>query len=276
MRGWFQRVDPRWYVVGNHVVLVGVGVAFLGLQRDWLQVAFCVGLGCATELAAAAVFKKHPSLRIRDRLLSANVACWGALVLIRSNDWWFYGVVVSIGLLSKYVLVNEKGRHFFNPLDFAVVFSLAFAPDHLFVRTDQFSSDEATFFLLLPVVLAFGLLAAIRAKRWRQTLAYYAIVGLVGVPVGMALGVKWLWVLAPELNTSTLIFAFLMITDPRTSPEAPRSQWVFAGAVTLLHLLLRYEQVPYSPFVALFGVTGLWSVVGPLFERRPAPAAASA
>jgi len=272
----FERIDPRWYVVANHVTLVLTGILFFGLQRDWLQVAFCVVAGCGTELVAAKLFRKHPDFKAGDRLLSASVACWGALVLIRSSDWWFYGAVVSAGLLSKYLLVNEKGRHFFNPLDFAIVFSLAFAPDHLFVRTDQFSSDEGTFFTLLPVVLAFGLLAAIRANRWRESLGYYAIVFGIGLPIGRLLGIKALWIIAPELNTSTVIFALLMITDPRTSPAAPRSQWAFAAAVTLLHLVLRYQQVPYSPFVALFGVTGLWSVVGPLFERRAVASAASA
>jgi Na+-translocating ferredoxin:NAD+ oxidoreductase RnfD subunit len=267
MNGLIRRIDPRWYILGNHIVLVTTGTLFFGLQRDLLQVAFCVGLGSATELVAAYVFKKHPLVRIGDRLLSANVACWATLVLIRSSDWWFYGVLVSIGILSKYVLVNEEGRHFFNPTNFAIVFSLAFMPDHLFVRTDQFSSDDATFFTLLPIVLGFGLAGTISAKRWRESLAYYLVVVFIGLPVGVLLGVKWLWVLGPELNTSTVIFAFLMITDPRTSPSSPRSQWIFAGTVSLVHLVMRYAQVPYSPFVALFGITGLWSVLGKYLER---------
>jgi enediyne biosynthesis protein E5 len=267
----FKRINPRWFILGNHAVLVTVGMLFLGLQRDPLQVVFCLIMGNATELIADSFFQKHRHLPVkdrRDRLLSATVACLGTLVLIRSSDWWFYGVLVSIGILSKYVLVDERGRHFFNPTNFAIVFSLAFLPGHLFVRTDQFSSDQATFFTLTPVVLAFGLAATLGANRWRESLAYYVVVVCVGLPIGALLGMKLLWVLMPELNTSTLIFAFLMITDPRTTPDTPRGQWIFAIVVTLLHLVLREQQVPYSSYVALFVVTGFWSVTADLLTRH--------
>jgi Na+-translocating ferredoxin:NAD+ oxidoreductase RnfD subunit len=112
--------------------------------------------------------------------------------------------------------------------------------------------------------VGFGVLAMLGAHRWRLTLAYYLTVAGFGVPVGALLHVKPQWVLAPELNTSTLIFAFLMQTDPRTTPDDHRSQLVFGACVALLHLTLRYQQVPYSPFVSLFVITGLWSVAGRL------------
>jgi Na+-translocating ferredoxin:NAD+ oxidoreductase RnfD subunit len=265
------RVDPRWYVLVNNGLLLFLGMTFFGLQRDLAQVAFCLALGIGTELACDFLFKKHPHLRVKDRVLSAAVACVSTLILVRSSDWWFYGLLAVVAIASKYLLVNEQGRHFFNPTNLAIVFSLAFLPDHLFVRPDQFSMDQLTFYICVPMVIGFGFFAMLGAHRWRLTLAYYLTVVCVGVPVGWLLHVKPQWVLAPELNTSTLIFAFLMQTDPRTTPSANRSQLVFGACVALLHLTLRYEQVPYSPFVSLFVMTGLWSVMG----RFPAGARAA-
>jgi Na+-translocating ferredoxin:NAD+ oxidoreductase RnfD subunit len=75
------------------------------------------------------------------------------------------------------------------------------------------------------------------------------------------------------MNTSTLIFAFLMMTDPRTTPESPARQWAFGAAVAAIHLCLRYAQVPYSPFIALFVVAGVrsaWARALPSPVPRPA------
>jgi Na+-translocating ferredoxin:NAD+ oxidoreductase RnfD subunit len=111
-------------------------------------------------------------------------------------------------------------------------------------------------------VAAFGLLAVVRGARFRTTLGYYGAVLGFALPVGTALGIKPLWILAPEMNTSTLIFACLMLPDPRSTPESPRAQWVFGAAVAAVHLALRYLQVPYSPFIALFVVAGVRSARG--------------
>lgn len=273
-----RRIDPRWYVLINNTLLLLLGMKFFGLQRDALQVIFCLVMGNAAEILAAWVLKKHPTVRVGDRLLSATIACLSVLILVRSSDWWFYGLLATTAILSKYLLVNERGRHFFNPSDFAIVFALAFLPDHLFFRPDQFSRNAFSFDILLPMIVGFGAAAAIGAARWREVAAYYLVVVFVGVPAGLLLGIKYQWVIAPELNTSTLIFSFLMLTDPRTTPSSNRSQWIFGGLVAGLHLTLRYFQIPYSPFISLFVVSGLWSVLGHLVERAagPEPVGASA
>ena len=95
-----------------------------------------------------------------------------------------------------------------------------------------------------------------------MTIGYYAAVFGIGLPVGKWLGFRQaVWVLGPELNTSTLIFAAFMITDPKTSPATPRAQLLFGGAIAHVHLSLRYKQVPFSPFIALFAVTAARSLV---------------
>jgi Na+-translocating ferredoxin:NAD+ oxidoreductase RnfD subunit len=271
------RIDPRWYVLVNNALLLVLGMVFFGLQRDLVQVGFCFALGIATELLCDFLFKKHGQVRVKDRILSAAVACVSTLILIRSSDWWFYGLLAVVAIASKYLLVDERGRHFFNPTNLAIVFSLAFMPDHLFVRPDQFSMDQLTFYICVPMVIGFGVLAMLGAHRWRLTLAYYLTVAGFGVPIGLLLHVKPQWVLAPELNTSTLIFSFLMQTDPRTTPSDSRAQFAFGACVALLHLTLRYQQVPYSPFVSLFVVTGLWSLVGrAVAAPKPVPNSSAA
>lgn len=248
-------VDPRWFVLANNALLLVLGLVFFGLQRDAVQITTCIAAALASELLLARVTSKHPAWRVHDRALSALTTGVSTLILLRSPDEWFYALVAVLAIASKYVVRDAAGGHVFNPTNFAIVLAVALLPDHLQVRPDQFSGSP----WLMAQILVFGALAVARGARYRTTAGYYATVLALGLPAGIALGVKPLWILAPEMNTSTLIFAFLMMTDPRTTPSLPARQWLFGGGVALVHLALRYTQVPYAPFIALFVLTGLRS-----------------
>jgi Na+-transporting NADH:ubiquinone oxidoreductase subunit NqrB len=257
-------LDPRWLVLVNNALLLVWGLALFGLQRSAAQIASCLVATVSCELLLARATGDRRG--VRDRLLSSGTAAVSTLVLLVSPDVWFYAVVGAIAIASKYVIRDASGRHVFNPTNFAIVFAIALLPDHLLVRPDQFSGSP----WLMAQIALFGVVAAVRGARFRTTLGYYLAVVGFALPVGALMGIKPLWVLAPEMNTSTLIFTCLMITDPRTTPEERRGQWIFGLAVGVVHLCLRYLQVPFSPFIALFLAAGLRSARGAL----AAPAAA--
>ena len=248
-------LDPRWLVLVNNALLLAWGLALFGLQRSAAQIASCfvATVGCELLLARATRDRRG----VRDRLLSSATAAVSILVLLVSPDVWFYAVVGAIAIASKYVIRDASGRHVFNPTNLAIVFAIALLPDHLLVRPDQFSGSP----WLMAQIALFGVIAAVRGARFRTTLGYYLAVVGFALPVGVLLGIKPLWILAPEINTSTLIFTCLMITDPRTTPEHRRGQWGFGLVVGVVHLCLRYLQVPYSPFIALFVAAGVRSAL---------------
>jgi Na+-transporting NADH:ubiquinone oxidoreductase subunit NqrB len=260
MKG-LRAIDPRWFVLGNNLLLLFFGLVFFGLQRSGVQIVTCFAATIGAELLAARLAPSGASSKrkasIADRCLSAATAAASTLILLVSPAQWFYALVGAIAIASKYLVRGPAGKHVFNPTNFAIVFSVALLPDRLLVRPDQFSGSP----WLLAQIFVFGVLAATRGARFRTTLGYYLVVFGFALPVGMLLGVKPLWILAPEMNTSTLIFACLMITDPQTTPASPAAsgQWAFGAAVGIVHVCLRYIQVPYSPFIALFVVAGVRS-----------------
>jgi Na+-translocating ferredoxin:NAD+ oxidoreductase RnfD subunit len=268
LRRQFERIDPRWFVLINNSILLFFGRELLGLQRDATQIIGGLLAGAVSELALARLTDKHGGLRVGDRLLSSTVAAVSTLVLLRSEYSWFYAVAVTIAIASKYVVTNALGKHLYNPTDFAIVFLLSFFPRLIFVRPDQFP----TFVPLVGMIIAFGVMATVRARRWAVTLGYYATIFAIGLPLGAWLGYKSIWVLGPELNSSTLIFTGFMMTDPKTSPQRAARQWLFGAAIAFVHLYLRYRQIPFSPFIALFAVTTLRSLA---FIKAAAPARAA-
>jgi enediyne biosynthesis protein E5 len=261
---WLRAIDPRWFVLGNNTLLLVWGLAFFGLQRSAVQIVACFAATIGAELALSRIAssKRVPSkrgARVADRCLSAATAAASTLILLVSPAPWFYALAGTVAIASKFLVRTAAGRHVFNPTNFAIVFSVALLPDLLLVRPDQFSGSP----WLMAQIFVFGVLAVIRGARFRTTLGYYLTIFGFALPVGTLLGVKALWILAPEMNTSTLIFACLMITDPQTTPAAPARQWAFGAAVGLVHVCLRYIQVPYSPFIALFVVAGVRSCLVP-------------
>ncbi len=249
------RVDARLFVLLNNALLLVLGMAYTGLQRDTSQLALALVTGVAAELVLARWTNKHAVVRVWDRVLSSAVTAVSTMVLVRSDVWWFYAALTGAAVLSKYVIVDESGAHVFNPTNFAIVLAVALLPHFISVRPDDFGG-ATVYRVMIP---CFGLLAALRGARLRATVGYYVAVAL-GIPVGGLYGLSRLWTVAPELNTSTLIFAFLMLTDPKVTPKGARAQLLFGAAVGTVHLFMRYYQIAYSPFVALFGVTALVSL----------------
>jgi Na+-translocating ferredoxin:NAD+ oxidoreductase RnfD subunit len=82
-------------------------------------------------------------------------------------------------------------------------------------------------------------------------------------------------ILYPELGAFGIIFAFLMITDPRTTPASHSHKFLFGFVVAMGVLVLRALQVCYPNFIALFTVTlatFALSFVYPSIYKKPAPA----
>lgn len=263
IKNLFYAIDPRLFVLLNHSILIVVGTLFLELRRTEEQIIFAILIAVVTELILSKITEKQKAFNVKDRVFSAVVLALGALILIRSSYWWFYGLIAFAGVISKYILVNHQGRHIYNPTNVAIVFALLFLPEYLQVRPDSFS----THFVALACILFFGFMAVIRANSWRIVAGYYLGVLFLGILASYILDLPWLLILGPEVNTSVIIFAFLMITDPQTSPRNNFMQWIFGFAIAAVNLFLRYEELYYSQFMSLFIVISFWIVFQSFVER---------
>ena len=165
----FYKTDPRYIVILNHVILLSTAILFFGLRRTWDQMTFAVVVAIATEIILSAITLKQKTFDIKSRVLSSLVLALSTLLLVRSSYWWFYGFIAFVGVASKYILLNDKGRHIYNPTNVAIVFAIIVLPEFMFVRPDSFS----THIFSLACILCFGTMAVIRADSWRMTLSYF-------------------------------------------------------------------------------------------------------
>jgi hypothetical protein len=149
-------------------------------------------------------------------------------LLCRTNDAWLAALGAGIAIGSKFVL-RVRGKHLFNPTNLALVVLMLGTDGSVWVSPGQWGN--VAFFAFL--MACFGGLVVMRAGRADVALTFLAawIVLLVG---------RSLWLHEPMTiplhrlqNGALLLFAFFMISDPRTTPDSRTGRVVFAILVAL-------------------------------------------
>jgi Na+-translocating ferredoxin:NAD+ oxidoreductase RnfD subunit len=160
-------------------------------------------------------------------------------------------------------VLQFRGRHLWNPSNFAISLLVVAAPASVAVLSQQWGNDLAT----NAVIWCFGLLIASRVRMLHVTLAYVAcFVALAGVR-SMITGGPLLAEIAPLTGPMYQLFVFFMITDPKTTVSSVRGRIMVAAAVALVEAGIRLagdfhvgalaSLYPAPPILAL-------AIVGPL------------
>lgn len=244
--------DPRWLFAGLLTSYAVIGSMLLGINRDLWQILLTVSLSITLDLSLAWLLRGE-----RIFPLSAYITGLGLSLLINyPHDYYLLGLPVFFAIASKYVFTFH-GRHVFNPALFGVLSALwlgggqfATSPPYQWGAHPWWAASflgVAALFcfvgkiqrtpLIVTFLLSFTLLTLVRAWFMR-------------------------WHLPPEtLIAGTLIspafflFAFYMVTDPKTSPAEPRAQVLWAVAIAVLDFLLHLNSSLATIFIALFSVT---------------------
>ena len=153
------------------------------------------------------------------------------LALLITPSFDKYGIVFllaasGLAMASKYVL-TIKNVHIFNPAALAVTLT-ALGPQ-------QYASWWVGTAVMLPFVIAGGLLVIRKTRRWHMVLTFF-------VTTFIATGIfAWLGnhdaltALQQAALTSPVFFlGFVMLTEPLTSPSTRGKQMLFGGLVGLL------------------------------------------
>ena len=187
-------------------------------------------------------------------LISALSLC----LLLRAETWPIYAGVAALSISSKY-LIRWGGKHVFNPTNFALVAALS-ASDRVWVSAGQWG-NAAWLALLLAGI---GQLIVRRAERGDVTWAF------LGTWSALVFG-RALWLGDPLAipvhalqNGALLIFAFFMLSDPRTTPASRSGRVVFAVLVACGGFAIQYGA--YRPN-GLLGALALFAMCVPLLDR---------
>lgn len=237
----FRLADPRYCQIAILGGLLGYGVFVLDLGiHSYNAIAIVLSAQCVQFAASrwAGLVRFDP--------LSAMITSLSLTLLLRTDVVALAMLAASIAIGSKFLL-RVRGKHIFNPANVALV-TLMLGSDRAWVSSGQWGSAA----LGALTLASLGVIVLTRAKRAETTLAFllaYTTL-LLGraVWLGDPLGIP----LHQLQNGALLIFAFFMISDPKTTPNTAAGRVIYGALVASVAYTIQFVFYhPNGPIIAL-------------------------
>lgn len=216
------RQDPRWYQIGSLASLLLYGIVFLGFDVSVPRVALLLSTALTAQYAGTRLWRL-PGFEAKSALISGLSLC----LLLRTNSAGLAVLAAAVTIASKFA-VRWRGKHVFNPTNVGIV-AMLLATDNVWVSPGQWGS--AAFFAFF--IACAGMLVVRRAARSDVTLAFLAFYAALVFGRSLWLGEPAAIPLHRLESGALLLFAFFMISDPKTTPDSRAGRILFAALVAL-------------------------------------------
>jgi Na+-transporting NADH:ubiquinone oxidoreductase subunit NqrB len=234
--------DPRHLQLGVLSLLLGYGL---------LRLDFAVRPEIAAVIVAVALATQWLAERLQGRRdfdpRSAAITALSLCLLLRTTGGTTAAIAAFVAVASKFVL-RVDGKHVFNPSAFGLVAVLLLCDD-AWLSAGQWGSAP----LLAALVACLGSLVLHRTERSDVTWAFLSAYLLLVFGRASWLGDPLAIPVHALSSGALLIFAFFMISDPKTLPDSRAGRVAFAFGVAAGGFFVQY---------GLFRTNGLlWSLV---------------
>lgn len=241
--------DPRVPFVMLLLSYIYIGINFLGFNRSFEQVFITLGFCCLIDVICYYIFVE------RKFAIPFSAMISGCSIVILANyahSIYFPLVPSFFAITSKYLITVNK-QHVYNPSLFGIVIALLVSDGMISISPAyQWGSSLA---IIVFVVTAALFLFALRIRKNVLILSFIVL-------YAMQLCFR-AWLVRFHLPFETLflgaltspafyLFAFYMITDPKTSPSSKQGQFLMAFSIVLIDLYLNTIQSFSTLFYAGF------------------------
>ncbi|HVT01893.1 MAG TPA: RnfABCDGE type electron transport complex subunit D [Thermoanaerobaculia bacterium] len=244
--------DPRVFQITSLTLLLGYGLFFLHFDVTLGRVVTIVTSALAVQWACGRLWRL-PRFDPKSALISALSLC----LLLRTGSTLLALMAVAITIASKFV-IRVRGKHVFNPTNFGIVSMMALT-HAVWISPGQWGNTAFFGFLMLCA----GGLVVNRAARSDVTYAFLAFY------VSMVLA-RFVWLGDPLAipihrleSGALLLFAFFMISDPKTTPDSRPGRIAFAFVVSAISYYIQFKMFRSD---ALLWALVLASPLVPLFD----------
>ena len=233
--------DPRYYQIGTLSLLLLYGIYYLDFDIRVIVAAIIIFSTQLTQFVLTRL-KQLPSFDPRSPLITSLSLC----LLLRTESLLIAALAAFLAISSKF-FIRWKNKHIFNPANLAlVILSLSF--DAAWISQGQWG--HYVYFAFLTA--CFGSLVLYRSRRMDITLAFLLFYTLLIFGRAIWLGDPFS-IPAHQLQSGALlIFAFFMISDPKTTPDSRTGRLIFAGAVVLITGYIQF--ILYQPNAILYAL----------------------
>ncbi len=233
--------DARYFQVAVLSSLLTFGIGALDFGISWQNALAIIATAQLAQWAgtrAAGLARFDP--------LSALITSLSLTLLLRTEFMALAAIAAAIAIASKF-LVRVRGKHVFNPANVALVVMML-ASDRAWVSSGQWGS--ATLGAL--ALAGLGFLVLTRAKRAETTIAFLLAYGALLFGRALWLGDPMSIPVHQLQSGALLIFAFFMISDPKTTPDSAVGRVLYGALVAAVAFVIQFVYyVPNGPILAL-------------------------
>ena len=253
--------DPRLFQIASLTLLLAYGMTALSFDVSPVRALLLVSTALLAQLACTRVFRL-PVFDPWSALISALSLC----LLLRTGSAAIAVCAAAIAISSKF-LVRWNGKHLFNPTNIALAAVLA-ASSRAWISPGQWGN--AAFFAFF--IACAGRFVVQRAARGDVTLAFLATYVILVFARSAALHEPLAIPLHRLESGALLLFAFFMISDPKTTPDSRKGRILFGALVAVGAAYVQFRL--FRPNGAIWSLV-LVSLLVPLLDLLwPAPGSA--
>lgn len=248
-----------WQVLSLGLLLT-YGVGMLGFDQTPTGIGLIVASALAMQWLCGRVISGAPF-----DPLSPLITAFSLCLLLRATSPLILvlGAVLAIG--SKFLL-RVDGKHVFNPATFGIATLLLFT-DVAWISPAQWGSRTWAVFLFACLAC----LVLSRARRGDIAIAFLGSYVAILLARAFYLGDPLALPMKQMQSGALLLFAFFMITDPKTTPDRRSARMLFAVLVAAVGAWLQFAHyMPQGLMYALFFASPLVPLLDRVFPRdRP-------
>jgi enediyne biosynthesis protein E5 len=245
--------DPRHYQIAVLSLLLIYGVGWLEFDIAWPQLVVSLGTALLAQYACTRLFGLS-SFDPRSPLISGLSLC----LLLRTNTLFLAFLTAVVTIASKFIF-QRGGKHIFNPTNFGIVAMIALT-NQVWVSPAQWGSKLYFAFLIACA----GGIVIYRATRSDVTYAFLMTYASILFGRAFWLGDPWAIPMKQLQSGALVLFAFYMISDPKTTPDSRAGRILFAALVAAG---AAYVQFGLYRTNGLLWSLALCSIATPIIDR---------
>ena len=195
---------------------------------------------------------------------SALITSLSVSILLRAANPWLWFAAAFIGISAKFAIRYNR-KHIFNPACIGIVTVSLFAGADAWVSPGQWGTAP----LFAAFAIGFAALVLSSAKRLDIAIGYLGFHAAALFGWAIYYGDPFAIPMRSMQNGALLVFAFFMITDPRSTPDSRVGRILFAAAVAAMASYLGWlTNMPGEPLYALAIIAPLTILMDQIFPAR--------
>lgn len=218
-----------------------------------------LALAAAAGGAMLAQFAGARATATRFEWRSALITALSLSILLRAIHPAFWFIAALMGIGAKFC-IRYNGKHIFNPACIGIVAVALMSGSSAWVSPGQWG--QASWFAAFAIGAAALVLSS--AKRLDIALGFLAMFAAMLFGRAFWLGDPFVIPAHQMQSGALLVFAFFMITDPRSTPDSRAGRIVFACAVAALAAWLSWG--PHVRGSMLYALAAL-APLTPILDR---------